>query len=353
MPVRPLAYLSDATLLRNFAELLARDRHTTVELLAHILEIDARKVWAPAGYSSMYRYCVGEHHMSEDVAFKRIRVARLARRFPRVLEALLAGHLNLTGLVMLSHHVTQANGEELLTAAEDRSNAELRSLLAERFPQPDLPCALQALAPAAATFRQLAAQPVAGIESRPGTFMSPDAPEPVRAAPDPPERVTPLASDRFGLQMTISQSTHDKLRHAQELLGHQVPANDLPAVLDRALDALIAQLEKQKFAATDAPRIARQRNVDSRHIPAEVKRAVWNRDQGRCTFVSESGHRCEERTCVGFDHIAPYARGGSATVGNIRLRCHAHNQLDAERTYGVAFMRHEREAAQAARTAAG
>ena len=46
-----------------------------------------------------------------------------------------------------------------------------------------------------------------------------------------------------------------------------------------------------------------------------------------------------------FDHVEPYARGGEATIGGIRLLCRAHNQYEAERTFGAEFMRRKRQAA--------
>ena len=58
-------------------------------------------------------------------------------------------------------------------------------------------------------------------------------------APAPRPKVAPLSPQRFLLQLTIGQSAHDKLRYAQALLGHQVPAGDVAEVLERALDALI------------------------------------------------------------------------------------------------------------------
>jgi hypothetical protein len=81
-------------------------------------------------------------------------------------------------------------------------------------------------------------------------------------------------------------------------------------------------------------------------VPAEVRRAVWERDGGRCTFVSAAGHRCKARTRLEFDHVEPVARGGLATVKGIRLRGRAHNQYAAEREFGSDFMRRKREAAQ-------
>jgi hypothetical protein len=135
---------------------------------------------------------------------------------------------------------------------------------------------------------------------------------------------------RFALQVTIATSTRDKLRHAQELLSHSVPSGDLAVVLDRALDALIAQLEKRKFAATSKPRPCKG-STNPRYIPANVKRAVHERDGGRCTFVSDSGKRCDSRARLEYDHIDEVARG-LPTVDGVRLRCRAHNQYTAEQT---------------------
>jgi DNA-directed RNA polymerase specialized sigma54-like protein len=85
-----------------------------------------------------------------------------------------------------------------------------------------------------------------------------------------------------------------------------------------------------------------------RYIPAHVKRAVWERDGGQCTFVSETGRRCQERKRLEFDHVEEVARGGRASVNGIRLRCRAHNQYGAECTFGAGFMREKCEAARRA-----
>ena len=146
------------------------------------------------------------------------------------------------------------------------------------------------------------------------------------------------------MQFTIGRSAHDKLRQAQALLSHCVRPGDVAQVFDRALDALIEKLEKQKYAATGRPRAGgRRETVSRRHIPAHVKRAVRERDGDRCTFVSVAGNRCPARALLQFDHIEPVARGGRTTTDNIRLRCRAHNQFEAERAFGVDFMRNKRE----------
>ena len=78
-----LSHLTDAALLRDLAALVAQDRLTTAAVLAHIAEVDARKLFLPEGYPSMHEFCVGALRLSEDAAFKRIRAARAARRGAR------------------------------------------------------------------------------------------------------------------------------------------------------------------------------------------------------------------------------------------------------------------------------
>ena len=154
-----------------------------------------------------------------------------------------------------------------------------------------------------------------------------------------------MAPQRFLVQFTMGQGTHDKLRYAQELLSHRVPSGDVADVLLCVLKAAIPQLEKEKFAASEKPRAARRPAPGTRRVPAHVKRAVWKRDDGRCTFVGENGRRCESRHGIEFDHVQEVARGGDARASTIRLRCRAHNQYEAERTFGVEFMRQKRVAA--------
>jgi len=82
-------------------------------------------------------------------------------------------------------------------------------------------------------------------------------------------------------------------------------------------------------------------------VPAAVKRAVWRRDGGRCSFVGANGRRCGSRDFLEFDHVDPVARGGKATVERVRIRCRAHNDLEAERTFGASFMARKRIGAKA------
>src|SRR5438477_12387615 len=113
----------------------------------------------------------------------------------------------------------------------------------------------------------------------------------------------------------------------------------------------LAELERRKFAALKKaarPRKPRVALPGTRYVPASIRRAVWERDGGQCSFVSsETGRRCSERGRLEFDHRREFARGGEATVDGIRLLCRADNQHAAERTFGAGFMSAKREEAAA------
>jgi 5-methylcytosine-specific restriction endonuclease McrA len=338
------SHLADGTLLRQLAETVSQDRNTTATLLAQMAEVDERRLYVPAGYPSMYLYCLHELHMSEDVAFKRIRVARVARKIPALFPLLADGRLSLSAAVMLAPHLTPEAADVLLARAVHRTNAEIELLLAEQFPKPDVPALVQVIAPASVPIEstaqpeacplRLAVRPVAPFPGSSAT--QPVEPPSMRAKP------VPLSPGRFAVQFTMDEEMHEELVCVQALLGHTLPSGDLVQVFRRALHELRLKLEKQKFAATSHPRRQTQ-PAKGRHIPAAVKRAVRERDGGQCTFKGDNGRRCESSTRLEIDHIVPYVRGGQAIASNLRLRCHAHNQYEAERAFGTDFMRAKRK----------
>ncbi|HZZ85577.1 MAG TPA: HNH endonuclease [Anaeromyxobacteraceae bacterium] len=73
-------------------------------------------------------------------------------------------------------------------------------------------------------------------------------------------------------------------------------------------------------------------------IPAAIRREVWSRDGGRCTWQSEDGRRCESRWQLELDHVVPVALGGRTTASNLRLACRVHNGMSAEQVFGREHM---------------
>ncbi len=57
----------------------------------------------------------------------------------------------------------------------------------------------------------------------------------------------------------------------------------------------------------------------SRVIPTEIKRIVWERDEGKCVLCGASDE-------IHFDHDLPFSKGGtSITADNVKILCARHN----------------------------
>jgi 5-methylcytosine-specific restriction endonuclease McrA len=352
-------HLADQSVLSEYDAVEARENADTATALALLGEIDARRLYVPAGYPSMYAYCLQARHMSEDRAYKRIRVARAARKFPALYPAVAEGRLHLSAVFLLEPYLSPDCADELIAAATHRTKAQVELLLARRFPKPDLPALVQPLRVPTPD-----ESPTSGVEQRDdrAPAAGEDLPAPGRVVPSgpgnrslsmdplpvPPEmrsRLAPLSAERFGVQFSMDQPMHDRLRYVQSLLGVTVASGDLAKVFALALECLQDKLEKQRFAKCSRPG-RRRGSSNARYIPSEIKRAVWKRDEGRCTFVGTGGRRCDARESLEFDHVDPVARGGRSTLAGVRLLCRAHNQHAAESTFGPGFMRGKRERAR-------
>ena len=318
--------LTDSELILELTQLAGAERRSTVALIVRLAEFDARRLYEGAGFSSTFRYCTEVLRLSEDAAFNRIEAARLGRKCPAVLDMLVSGALSPTTARLLAKHLTPENREQLLAEAAGKSKQEVEKLLSAKFPQPDaaplvrrLPMTEVTSASVAMPWPRIATEPAQSSETR--TVMPKPGPRPV---------VRATSEERYLIRFSASAATRDKLRLAQDLLGHAVPNGDVAEVFDRALTLLVEELQRRKFGAVRRPRAAGGQDKASRNVPAEVRRAVMRRDGGCCAFVAPDGRRCEEGRFVEFHHVHPYWAGGKATIENIQLRCRAHNRYEAE-----------------------
>jgi 5-methylcytosine-specific restriction endonuclease McrA len=397
---RSLAHLSDDQLLVRVKELVRQDRVTTARLLAHLGEMEERKLYCREACSSLFTYCVEVLHLSEPAAYRRVKAARLARRFPVVLEMLADGSIHLAALDVLAAHLTDDNHRALLAEARHKTKREVEELAAHLRPLPDVTSVVRKLPEPRLREIVRAASPVpevtitklsfktgAGEAPPPGPGVSGDAPltpQPAKGSrpsvsdPNPGHRsvIAPLSPARYRIQFTAGAETYRKLRQVQELMRHRVPDGDPAAIVDTALTVLLEKLLGEKTRTTTRPRRNKQsarkstagkhgsgpapgsgeenheesstpgtgeaprrraaagKPNETRHIPAAVKRAVWRRDGGRCAFTTPNGRRCSSRGSLEYHHVEPYMLGGRATIGNIALRCRAHNEYEGELQFG-------------------
>jgi hypothetical protein len=356
----PLATFSDRDLIAELHRLAHHERTATVNVIAALMELDARRLYLGEGCSSLFTYCTQVLHFSEHAAYGRIEAARVARRFPCIIDLLADGSVTLTAIGLLAAHLTLENHEALLATARHKSKRDVERIVATLRPLPAVPSSVRkvpmptavpdtshaedAVVPAASVLfgptgsGNASCRPVP--PHGPVESTNPSAPLQVanpRAAAKP-AIVAPLAPDRYKVQVTISRQAHDHLRRAQDLLRHVVPNGDPAAIVERALSLLVEDLERRKLAATKRPRSKVARVAHGRHVPAAVKREVWARDGGQCAFVGATG-RCTERGLLEFHHVVPFADGGATDAANLQLRCRAHNAYEAEAWFGSPIVR--------------
>jgi hypothetical protein len=407
---RSLHSIPDDELLRRLVALIGQCRRVEVDVVAHIAEVDERRLYAREAFPSMFVYCTDVLHLSEQEAYLRISAARASREHPMLLTMLADGRLHLTAIGKLAPHLTRENRDGLLERAIHKTKRQIEELVAEIAPRPDVPAMVRKL-PERRTLPtarhvvipnrgealtielgpdpSLAPRPdVVGVPERGGRTvleLGPDrvgAPEPglrrdeaavshqathphtpAVAASAPPASppviasrvssavVQPLSPGRYRVQFTASTEFHHKLERLRALLGSRSGDDDLAAVIEQAVTEKLERLEARRFGRTRVPRqgLAKRdpktapetlldRSPSSRHVPAAVRRAVHDRDGGRCCYVDDHGRRCPERERLEYHHRYPFGLGGDHGMGNVGLVCRAHNAYLAECDYGPEAM---------------
>src|SRR5574341_850590 len=306
----PMATLSPSsldsrTLARRLGELAGDERRVQVDFLLHLDEFDRRRAWAELGYGSLWTYCLEVLHLREGSAGRRIAAMKVLRRFPRLADALRDGRLCLTTLALLGQVLTEENAEELVARAAFRTTAEVDHLVASVKPR---------------------SAPREGIRRLPEPTVPSPSESPLDEGDGEREPLPSQAEAPFALK--------EDLETLRMLLSHKVPKGDLAAVLHEAICCGIEKHGKRKGAVRPARKMKVTSPESLTRVSAEVRRQVWERDQGRCAWVGSDGKRCNSRWQVEADHVDPAARGGKATLDRLRLLCRGHNVLHAEDVYG-------------------
>jgi len=133
-----LVELGNSELLTGSLELVQQSNTLTGQLLAHLVELDKRKLHLELGVPSLFAYCVEALRMSEGTAGRRVTAARVCRRFPEVFGRVARGELHLCALCALAQHLNPANATELLETCKAKTRRQVEELLAARFPRPDV-----------------------------------------------------------------------------------------------------------------------------------------------------------------------------------------------------------------------
>jgi 5-methylcytosine-specific restriction endonuclease McrA len=324
--------LEKSDLLKRTQDLAAIERHTTLELIEHLREIERRMLFLELGYSTLFEFAVKHLAFSEGSAQRRISAMRLIQDVPEAKEKLESGAISLS------------NASQVQTAF--RSSKSKRSIAEKKE----------------------ALNKISGMTQREcqKTLLQ-LVPE---AAPKLMERERQVSEERFELKLVISKELHEEIEKLKDLLSHslqdggnseligylvkqelkrqekkrglvQDPVKETPlsAETSSSMDAtspVDATVSVSAIFSTAAP-VQTETKRSRKAISRVIQRKIWKRAEGRCEAIEKTG-RCTSRHRLELDHAIPHAQGGSDSFENLRLYCRAHNVKHAIEDYGTELM---------------
>lgn len=296
--------LSNDELVRRLETAVSKEREMTVHVLHHLDEIERRRLHLDSGYSSLFDYCVRHLKYSSSAAARRIQAARCIRRHPEVLAMLQSRELSLSTISLIAPILRK--DKTILEKVRGASHRKVEQIVAQYGP----PVALR------------------------------DRIRPVRVA-------TPGAGseDKLWVQFLADENLVELFEEVRSLMSRDGMNPAIGDVIKTVLTEYrdrhspIARKERREARAGAATVHSRRREwkdaTQSRHVPDDVRDAVYARDGGKCTFTANDGTRCESKRGVQLDHIVPYSAGGTHEPSNLRLLCAAHNRRAAELKLGT------------------
>ena len=289
-----LKNLSDKALLVATKNAVYKERETTTEVLRHLQEMERRRLFAELGFSSLFSYAVKELRYSEDEALRRISAMRLLKELPVIENKIKDGRLTLTNLAKAqtyfrhkkkSSPLSTEEKLELLEKLENKSSRETEKILL-------------ALAPT--------------CQGR--------------------ERIKSVSPENLEFRFTAPAVLLEKINELKALLAHSHPNASLAELFALTLDLGIEHFLKKRSCRTQKssreksdPPVAPMANAHERHIPAPLKREVWQ---------DEKCENCGGKFALEIDHRIPFAKGGPTSSENLRLLCKSCNQRAAIATFG-------------------
>ena len=132
---KELESLSNKKLLSNLAGLNHKERKLKAIVLLYLSELERRKLYLPLGFSSLFDLCTYHLGYTKATAFRRIRAARAALKYPEALDMLLSGEINITTLSIVTDILDDDNRREILAEIRGKSTRQVEALVSRHRPE--------------------------------------------------------------------------------------------------------------------------------------------------------------------------------------------------------------------------
>jgi hypothetical protein len=327
-----LSKISGSEILFRLEKLVRSERKLTHIILSHIYEVDSRRLYFEAGYSSTVEYLKKGLGYSDEAAYTRFRSAQLLGKVPALEEKLENGAVNLSQLTEIQkavrhqaksgREISATETEQLIEKLENKNLFETRLVLAQEFNLP--------------------------IQTH--------------------QKIKPQKDESVRVEITFTAEEFAIIQKAKDLLSHQVPSGDLNKLFVALAEKQIRRIEGKKFEeykihnanfeeAADLTKVsaaedlncdgvtARTENITQqftverklrKNISIKIQREVLKKARYRCEFVNhKTKSKCDSKFQLQIDHIQPLWAGGSDEQNNLRCLCGIHNRMIYRQQSGI------------------
>jgi hypothetical protein len=312
-----LQKLSDSELFDRLRSTASEERRITGEVLSLLREVSRRRLHARLGFESLFAFLVKELGYDEASAYRRISAIRAIEAVPEVEQKLEAGQLTVA---------TVAQAETFFRQEKKRG----------------VPCSPERK-------REVLGKLEGCSRRQSQKILAQEAPEAPR-----PDRQRTLSSTQTEIRFTADPELMEMLHQLEALTAHREREPGFGGLFKFLAREALKKLDPERREGRKAPSLLKAPSIDghdkkalspvkapepvqpkSRYIPAALKREVWRRDQGKCTYISPlSGRRCESRYGLEYEHQKPWASGGETRAENLTLHCRLHNREQAYAAFG-------------------
>lgn len=327
-----ISMLDNETIENRLLYLKEREHESTVYLLVYLSEYEKRGL---CNAQSAYSYLRDKLKYSEGAAYRRLKASRCISKYPEVLKLLKEQRVNLSTICEFSNYLSQFNKAKLLEEVLDKSKTEVISVIAK------YQSAQKAKKERVQTIKTV-------VKKEPLPLFSNEKAKAIQKVEQEPKKPEPKEQEyeiRKSLNFSVSECCYKKLEYVKELLSNKYPQGaSLEQILEEGADSLIDKLcpikkakkrAKRKLRKKSNKKVSRNKRIK---LSESVKAEVYEKCNNQCTFVDDEGNRCTSRWQLEIDHIKPLAKGGSNEVENLRLLCARHNNLEARREFGDAYI---------------
>lgn len=239
-------------LFESLSRLDQRQSWSLAAILAHLAELDKRRAVEAEGYPSLFVYCTRKLGNSEAEAYLRIRTARAARIYPRILTMIACGRLHLTTAARLAPHLDSGNYRRLLDRASRRTKEEVDRLIAELAPLPEKRPIIRTLS--VGNDKAVLSDELALMKRAEGDV------EGERSKSSLPESREGQVEGRVLFDFAAGESLRGMFNRARELLRHKYPQGLPEDVFREALEALLDRKDPDRRLARSAKRSVKRRS---------------------------------------------------------------------------------------------